>query len=691
MDRTLPPLRNLHRALPGLGPVITGQGVHFSLVSEHATAVELCLFDSPASEKESQRILLTKSADSVWRVHVPNLKAGCLYGYRVHGPYRPAEGHRFNPAKLLLDPYAKALGRAMQWHEALWSVPPGTEDQSDQPPDTQDSAPYAPLGKVIDSAFDWENDRPPAIPWHDTVIYETHVKGMTQQHPGIPENLRGTYAGLASEPVIEHLTRLGVTAVELLPVHQIADEYHLYKNGLNNYWGYNPLLWFAPDMRFSRRNISDPLTEFKQMVRTFHQAGIEVILDMVFNHTAESDLNGPTLSFRGIDNTLYYRKDPAGQYLNFTGCGNTLNLEHPRARQLVLDTLRYWVDEMHVDGFRLDLAVTVGRGRESFEPEGVFFKSIQEDPALSKVKWIAEPWDLGPEGYQLSHFPNGWAEWNDQYRQTVRQFWRGDAHQAGPLIRRVSGSRDLFGSKNRPVHSTLNYVTSHDGLTLEDGVTYEHKHNEANGENNEDGSNGNESCNYGVEGPSDDPTLNALRRQHKRNLMATLLLSAGTPMISGGDEIGRTQKGNNNAYCQDNPISWFDWHLNDEQKHFLEFTRSLIQLRKTHSFNRAAFEWFDAGGAAIDPQGPEPADTLFLECLITPAAKEKSPALLILWNRGESDADFTLPGAPRTWQVWLDTAEEIPSEKPLKIHRVPGRSLTVFIAGTIPVPSGNRD
>ncbi len=498
MDRTVPLPQNLNRALPGLGPVLTETGIHFSLVSEHATAVELCLFESASSETESQRIALEKGSDSVWRVHVPNLKTGCLYGYRVHGPYRPAEGHRFNPSKLLLDPYAKALGRTLQWHESLWSVPPDASDQPDQPPNTQDSAAYAPLAKVINTSFDWGDDRPPAIPWEETIIYETHVKGMTQQHPDIPEELRGTYTGLASESVLEHLTRLGITAIELLPVHQIADEYHLHKNGLTNYWGYNPLLFFAPDVRFARRKDSDPAMEFKQMVRTFHQAGIEVILDMVFNHTAEGDLHGPTISFRGIDNAVYYRTDPGhpARYTNFTGCGNTFNLHRPQVRQLVLDVLRYWVDEMHMDGFRLDLAVTVGRGRESFEPEGSFFKSIQEDPVLSKVKWIAEPWDLGPDGYQLSNFPNGWSEWNDQYRQTACKFLRGDSNQAQSFTKRVSGSHDLFGSKGRPLHSTVNHFTSHDGFTLEDLVTYEHKHNEANGENNNDGHNGNDSCNY---------------------------------------------------------------------------------------------------------------------------------------------------------------------------------------------------
>ena len=638
-----------------IGPAITETGIHFSLYSEHATAVELCLFENIASTTESQRIALEKGADSVWRTHVPNLKIGCLYAYRVHGPYRPAEGHRFNPSKLLLDPYAKALGRAMQWNEAIQSVPTDTSDQHDQPPDTQDSAPYAPLAKVVDTSFDWGEDRLPQTPWAETIIYETHVKGMTQQHPGVPEELRGTYSGLASEPVLEHLNHLGVTAIELLPVHQIADEYHLHKMGLTNYWGYNPLLFFAPDARLAHRNDSDPAREFKNMVRTFHQAGIEVILDLVFNHTAEGNLHGPTVSLRGIDNAVYYRTDPnhPERYTNFTGCGNTLNLNHPQVRQLVLDVLHYWVDEMHVDGFRLDLAVTVGRGRESFEPEGMFFKSIQEDPVLSKVKWIAEPWDLGPDGYQLSNFPKGWSEWNDQYRQTIRKFWRGDSHQVESLTKRVSGSLDLFGSRGRPLHSTVNYITSHDGFTLEDLVTYEHKHNEANGENNRDGHNGHDSCNYGVEGPSDDPVLKAHRQQQKRNLLATLLLSAGTPMISGGDEIGRTQQGNNNAYCQDNSISWYDWNLDEDQKSFTEFTRLIIQLRKQYSLAQASWQWLQANGQIIDPHTQESIDVQCLGCF---SSENENDALFILWNSGDQNCDFKLPGDFRNWKILMDTS-----------------------------------
>jgi isoamylase len=659
--------------MPGLGPVLTETGIHFSLVSEHATAVELCLFESASSETESQCIALKKDTDSVWRVHVPNLKAGCLYGYRVHGPYQPAEGHRFNPSKLLLDPYAKALGRTLQWHEALCSVPLGISDQNDHPPNTQDNARVAPLAKVIDTSFDWGEDRPPQIPWDKTVIYETHVKGMTHQHPGIPEELRGTYAGLASEPVLEHLTGLGITTIELLPVHQVADEYHLHEKGLTNYWGYNPLLFFAPDVRYASQKNPDPVTEFKNMVRAFHQAGIEVILDMVFNHTAEGNLHGPTLSFRGIDNAVYYRMNPRRleRYVNFTGCGNTFNLHHPQAQQLVLDVLRYWVDEMHVDGFRLDLAVTVGRERKSFRPEGKFFKSIRKDPMLSQVKWIAEPWDLGPRGYQLSNFPNGWSEWNDQYRQTVRKFWRGDAHQAQSLTQRVSGSRDLFAE--RPMHSTINYITSHDGFTLEDLVTYEHKHNEANGENNHDGHNGHDSCNYGVEGPSDDPTLKALRWQQKRNLLATLLLSAGTPMISGGDEIGRTQQGNNNAYCQDNPISWYDWNLQEEPKSFLAFTQAIIQLRKRYPFTQASWQWIQGNGQAIDPYAQESIDGQCLGCF---SSENEGAVLLIIWNSGNQADEFMLPGNSRNWKVLLDTSAPEKADSP-----TPGKSLnTLHIA-----------
>ena len=663
-----------------LGPTLTETGIHFSLYSEHATAVELCLFETASSETESQRIALEKGADSVWRVHAPKLKVGCLYGYRVHGPYRPAEGHRFNPSKLLLDPYAKAVGRSLQWHESLWSVPPGASDLHDQPPNTQDDARYAPLAKVIDTSFDWREDRPPKTPWEETIIYETHIKGMTQQHPNIPEELRGTYAGLASEPILEHLTHLGITAIELLPVHQVANEYHLHKNGLTNYWGYNPLLYFAPDIRFARQIDSDPATEFKQMVQAFHQADIEVILDMVFNHTAEGDLHGPTLSFRGIDNTVYYRTSPIhpDRYTDFTGCGNTFNLHHPQTRQLVLDVLRYWVDEMHVDGFRLDLAVTVGRGRKSFKPEGEFFKAIQQDPVLSQVKLIAEPWDLGPRGYQLSNFPNGWLEWNDQYRQTIRKFWRGDSHQAESLTKRVSGSRDLFG--NRPPHSTVNYITSHDGFTLEDLVTYQHKHNEANGENNRDGHNGHDSCNYGEEGPSGNPDLNAFRQQQKRNLLTTLLLSAGTPMISGGDEIGRTQQGNNNAYCQDNPISWYDWHLNEDQKRFLEFTLLIIQLRKRHPLNHASWQWFQADGQTIDPYAQEFIDVQCLGCV---SSKNENAVLLMLWNNGDAACDFTLPGDSRSWKVLLDTssrekADSIASGKSLNTFNIAPHSLKVF-------------
>ena len=665
-----------------LGPTVTESGIHFSLYSEHGTAVELCLFNDVSSTKESKRIALERGSDAIWRTTVPGLKPGCLYGYRVYGPYHPEEGHRFNPAKILLDPYAKALGRPLQWNEAVQSVPPGTSDLNDQPPNAQDSAPYAPLAQVIDTAFDWGKDRPPQTPWENTIIYESHVKGMTHQHPLIPEELRGTYTGLASEPILDHLNRLGITAIELLPVHQITDEFHLHTNGLTNYWGYNPLLLFVPDIRFARRDTGDPLAEFKRMVQTFHQAGIEVILDLVFNHTAEGDLHGPTLSLRGIDNKVYYRTDPdhPERYTDFTGCGNTLNLHHPQVRQLVLDALRYWVHEVHVDGFRLDLAVTVGRGEESFEADGEFFKSIRNDPVLSRVKWIAEPWDLGPDGYQLSNFPKGWAEWNDQFRKTIRKFWRGDSHQTEPLTQRVLGSSDLFDFKGRPLYSTINYITSHDGFTLEDLVTYEQKHNEANRENNHDGHDGHDSRNYGVEGPSDDPAVKALRSQQKRNLMTTLLLSAGTPMISGGDEINRTQLGNNNSYCQDNPINWYPWDMGKDQRQFLQFIQRIMQLRKQYSLNPASCQWFLPDGRTLDPHTHHSVDVL---CLADFPQENGQSDFLILWNRSNQHYEVTLPGQPRPWEILLDTSapEEnsfLPVGKSLKSLRIDAYSIKVL-------------
>lgn len=668
-----------------LGPVITEQGVSFSLYSEHATAVELCLFDSADADRETRTLPLEKRPDSVWHVHVAGLNAGALYGFRVHGPYRPAEGHRFNPSKLLIDPWARALGRPMVWHESLQSVPLEAEDHPDHPPNTQDSAACAPLARVIDTAFDWQDDRAPDIPWDDTIIYEAHVKGISRQHPGVPEPLRGTFAGLASEPVLDHLTKLGVTTVELLPVTQSADELHLHQMGLTNYWGYNPLLPFAPDIRLASAEGGGPVFEFKQMVQTLHRAGFEVILDLVFNHTAEGDLWGPTVSFRGIDNFNYYRTgtDDRSRYIDFTGCGNTLNLHHPRVRQWVLDCLRYWITEMHVDGFRLDLAVTVGRGREAFEPEGEFFRSIAQDPVLSQAKWIAEPWDLGPEGYQLSRFPREWSEWNDQFRQTVRRYWRGDPGLSTSLARRVSGSRDWF--TGRSLHASLNYVTSHDGFTLQDLVSYEQKHNEANGEDNRDGSHGNDSCNYGSEGPSDDPELNALRLRQKKNLMATLLLSSGIPMLSGGDEIGRTQEGNNNAYCQDNTLSWHHWNLDASQREFLEFTRSLIGLRKSHRWHQAERQWFRPDGQRFDieedltPEGPG------MACRLSGLSSTGKGEHWVFWNEGPYPVEFLLPEEYRPGKVLVGTCRpDSPhvSEigKSLKTLVMPGGTLMVLEA-----------
>ena len=658
-----------------LGPVLTETGVHFSLYSENATRVELCLFDAIDAVQESQRIPLDKHTDHIWRVQVPQAGPGCLYGYRVHGPYDPPQGHRFNPAKLLIDPYAKTLGRPVTWHETLFSVPDHTLPKMQEEPDTRDNAAHAPLCQVVDTAFDWQGDRPPAIPWQETILYETHVKGFTQRHPGIPENLRGTFRGLASAPVIQHLQQLGVTAIELLPVHQAMDETHLHQRQLVNYWGYNSLLFLAPDMRFAGKDGPGPVREFKEMVRAFHRAGMEVILDVVYNHTAEGDVLGPTLSFRGIDNSIYYRlaaEDPAKD-IDTTGCGNTYNTQHPMARRLVLDSLRYWTQEMHVDGFRFDLAVSLARGATgAFEAEGKFFEDIRMDPVLAKVKLIAEPWDLGNQGYRIAEFPPPWSEWNDQYRQTVRRFWRGDAGQMGLLARRIAGSGDIYHPQGRPPRASINYITCHDGFTLQDLVSHEQKHNEANGENNRDGNNANDSANYGIEGPTEDPIISGLRTRQKKNMLATLMLSLGTPMILGGDEIGRTQKGNNNAYCQDNPISWFNWNLDADQKGFLKFVGELIQLRKNNPLlQRDQFFKEDSSAKEIvwlNPTG----ETMTLadwddgtrKCfgfLLSPArlAGAEARPLLVLINADQQNFDFILPkkNSDGPWQMALHTGE----------------------------------
>ncbi len=561
-----------------LGATFRDGGVNFALFSEHATRVELCLFDSPNAQTEALRIALPEKTNQVWHGFVPGLGPGQVYGYRVSGPRDEARGHRYNPQKVLLDPYAKAIARPLHWQEIMLN-PEG------------DTTACAPLAHVVDTGFSWENDQPLRIPWHDTVVYELHVKGFTRQHPEVPENLRGTYAGLVSPPALKYLKKLGITAVELLPIHYHIDEHFLVQRGRVNYWGYNTLGYFAPDPRYAAGGTLGAVHEFQSMVRTLHAHGMEVILDVVYNHTAEGDERGPTLSFRGIDNAAYYRlAENRERYIDFTGCGNSLNVAHPRTLQLIMDSLRYWVIEMHVDGFRFDLASALARELWEVDRLGAFFDIIQQDPVLSEVKLIAEPWDLGPNGYQVGNFPVLWTEWNGKYRDCVRRFWKGTGGTVAELASRLSGSSDLYAHNGRLPHASLNFITAHDGFTLRDLVSYNEKHNEANGEENRDGCNHNDSWNCGAEGPTEDEAIQALRTRQQRNFLATLILSQGVPMLLAGDEFGHTQRGNNNAYCQDSPLAWLDWNLSPEQHALLEFTRELLLLRKSQPvFRRRHF------------------------------------------------------------------------------------------------------
>jgi len=553
--------------------------------------VELCLFDGP--ETVERRIRIRERTNGAWHLYVPDIGPGQLYGYRVYGPYLPESGLRFNPNKLLLDPYAKAIGRELKWADELFGYQLG-DSNGDLSFDDRDSAPFAPLGVVVDPRFDWGGEQRPAYPAHETLIYEAHVRGMTHLHPDVPEHLRGTYAGMASEPVIQHLRKLGVTALELMPVHYFVHDRHLVDRGLRNYWGYNTLGFFAPHMSYGSNPQSpdEVVREFKGMVKILHNAGIEVILDVVYNHTAEGNHAGPTLSFRGIDNLAYYRVVPgdARHYMDFTGCGNTLNMVHPHSIQLLMDSLRYWVTEMHVDGFRFDLASALARELKDVDQLGAFFDTIYQDPTLAPVKLIAEPWDLGEGGYQVGNFPLGWMEWNGKYRDTVRKFWKGDMGVNSEIATRLAGSADLYETTRRPPSASVNFVTAHDGFTLSDLVSYEQKHNEANGEENRDGADDNNSWNCGVEGHTDDPAIIELRERQKRNFWCSMMFAQGSPMISGGDELGRTQQGNNNAYCQDNELSWYNWNLDAPKAQFLEFAQRVIQYRKNHpNFHRHAF------------------------------------------------------------------------------------------------------
>ncbi|HEY6483299.1 MAG TPA: glycogen debranching protein GlgX [Steroidobacteraceae bacterium] len=685
------PERPIRAVWPGQpyprGATWDGEGVNFSLFSAHADKVELCIFDA-TGRHEVQRLTLRERTDEVWHTYLPEARPGLLYGYRVYGPYDPAKGQRFNPNKLLIEPYAKTLHGTLAWSDAHFGYRLG-HGKADLSFDKRDSAAGTPKCRVIDPAFTWGDDRPPRIAWHDTVIYEAHVRGMTLRHPEVPPHLRGTYAGLATAPVIEHLLRLGITTLELMPVHAYVDDRHLLDKGLRNYWGYNTIGFFAPELRFSAIG---RVSEFKTMVKALHSAGIEVILDVVYNHTAEGNQLGPTLSFRGIDNAAYYRlvPDDPRYYMDFTGTGNTLNLQHPRVLQLIMDSLRYWVLEMHVDGFRFDLASALARELFDVDRLGSFFDTIGQDPVLSQVKLIAEPWDIGSGGYQVGNFPPGWNEWNDKYRDTMRAYWKGDGGLIGDFAQRFTGSSDLYEASGRKPHASINFITAHDGFTLADLVSYGEKHNDANGEDGRDGSNDNRSWNCGVEGPTQERPIQQLRRRQQRNLLATLLLSQGVPMLLGGDELGRTQNGNNNAYCQDNATSWLDWTLDAEQQGWLDFVCQMIDLRRRHPvFSRRRFLQADAVNADglkeiawLTPEGSEMTETQwnqhFARCLgvyLAGAAIERRDKrgravtdnnFMLLFNAHHEVIPFVLPQfiSDKAWWTVLDTSlEEHPFEQ----------------------------
>lgn len=674
------------RVWPGnpypLGAAWDGKGVNFALFSAHAEKVELCLFDS-SGQREIERLALTENTDQIWHGYVPGLWPGALYGYRVSGPYEPQIGHRFNHHKLLLDPYAKQFYGSLHLRDEHCGYQVGHRD-ADLSFDTRDNARDMLKCVVVDTRFNWDSDRSPEIPWPRTIIYETHVRGFTIRHEGVPHHLRGTFAGLAHPDIIKYLQSLGITAVELMPVHAFVDDRFLTDRGLRNYWGYNTLCFFAPEPRYLS---GGDLVEFKTMTKRLHDAGIEVLLDVVYNHTAEGDQMGPTLSFKGIDNVSYYRLLPHDRrfYINDTGCGNTMNLMHPRVLQMVMDSLRYWVNEMHVDGFRFDLAVTLGREEYGYDRAGGFFDAIRQDPAMSRVKIIAEPWDIGPGGYQLGGFPAGTAEWNDRFRDTARRFWRGDDGMLAKLAPNLLASSDLFEHDGRRPWATVNYIASHDGFTLADLVSYNERHNEANGENNRDGHPTNFSCNYGVEGPTPDPNIRQTRLRQRRNMLATVLLAQGTPMLLAGDEFGRSQRGNNNAYCQDNDINWLEWDvLAPEEREFLDFVRRLINLRQEHPvLRRSRFmhglqiskttglrdvEWISPGGGAMsDYHWQEPKARCFGLLLAGDAGEYLTPdgyletddTMLLILNAGPTAVPFRMPAVRGTsqWRCLLDTAQ----------------------------------
>jgi isoamylase len=702
------------RVWPGypypLGATWTGVGVNFALFSEHATHVDLCLFDGPDATRESARIRLPEQTDMVWHAFLPDCRPNQLYGYRVHGPYEPAAGQRFNPNKVVMDPYAKAVARTVRWADEMFGYEVGHAD-ADLSFDPRDNAAYAPLAAVVDPAFTWGDDRAPRTPWHNTVIYELHVRGFSKLNPDIPEPLRGTYEALTTEPALEHFKRLGVTAIELMPVHHHSRDRHLEQQGLTNYWGYNSVGYFAPERRLAAsRSPVGAVREFKRMVRALHNAGLEVILDVVYNHTAEGNHLGPTLSLKGIDNASYYRlvADAPRYYMDFTGCGNTLSMQSPQVLQLIMDSLRYWVQDMHVDGFRFDLASALARELFEVDRLAAFFDIIHQDPILSQVKLIAEPWDLGQGGYQVGNFPVLWTEWNGKYRDTIRRFWRGDAGVVSELATRLAGSNDLYARSGRRPYASINFITAHDGFTLADLVSYNEKHNEDNLEGNRDGENNNLSWNGGVEGPTDDPAVRSTRSRQMRNFLATLLLSQGVPMISHGDEVGRTQRGNNNAYCQDSELTWIDWNLDAEKRALLQFTAKLVRFRLTQPTlrRRRYFQdrsirgvrdvaWFTPGGREMTDEAWNADFVRSLGMLLSGSAIEEvdergepviGDTLLVLLNGHHDRIPFVLPPlvANQLWFRVFDTFDpSLPNKsfRPGMRYQLQGRSVAVLKIG----------
>ncbi|WP_338509420.1 glycogen debranching protein GlgX [Pseudomonas trivialis] len=686
-----------------LGATWDGLGVNFALFSANATKVELCLFDD-SGEVELERIELPEYTDEIFHGYLPDAHPGLIYGYRVYGAYDPANGHRFNHNKLLIDPYAKQLVGELKWSEALFGYTIGHPDD-DLSFDERDSAPFVPKCKVIDPAHTWGNDQPVRVPWDRTIIYETHLRGISMRHPSVEESVRGTCAGLMEDDVLKHIRQLGVSSVELLPVHAFVNDQHLLEKGMTNYWGYNSIAFFAPDPRYLT---SGKIAEFKEMVAHLHEQKLEVILDVVYNHTAEGNERGPTLSMRGIDNASYYRLMPDDKryYINDSGTGNTLDLSHPCVLQMVTDSLRYWATEMHVDGFRFDLATILGRYRDGFDERHSFLVACRQDPILRQLKMIAEPWDCGPGGYQVGNFPPGWVEWNDRFRDTVRAFWKGDDAQLADFAGRMTASGEMFNHRGRRPYSSVNFITAHDGFTLHDLVSYNDKHNEANDENNQDGSNNNLSWNHGVEGPTEDPEINALRLRQMRNFFATLLLAQGTPMIVAGDEFARTQHGNNNAYCQDSEIGWVNWDLDEDGKALLKFVKRLIKLRLAYPILRRGrflvgdynedigvkdVTWLAPDGNEMSTEQWEDAHGRCLGMLMDGRAQETGirragadATLLLVVNAHHDLVNFRLPHVPegQFWTCMLDTNEPaVRGQERFDFeheYAVTGRSLLLF-------------